>query len=74
MRYLVATADERTWPKDQPVLFLGKWCKKYSRKHIWQAMNYEVVSYHWDDSVLYGWLVMDNLEKLSEVFFLEAVK
>ena len=52
-RTLITTADERTWPqsKSEPVLFLGEWCKKYSRKHIWQNMDYEVVPYHWDDRV-----------------------
>ena len=50
-RTLITTADERTWPKDknEPVLFLGEWCKRYSRKHIWQVMDYEVATYHWDD-------------------------
>ena len=24
-RYLITTADERTWVQDQPVLFLGEW-------------------------------------------------
>ena len=50
-RTLITTADERTWPKDknQPVLFLGEWCKRYSRKHIWENMDYKVARYHWDD-------------------------
>jgi len=50
-RTLITTANEQTWPKDknEPVLFLGEWCKRYSRKHIWEAMDYEVASYHWDD-------------------------
>ena len=50
-RVLITTADERTWPKDknEPVLFLGEWCLLYSRRHVWQGMDYEVVTYHWDD-------------------------
>ncbi len=48
-RYLVTTADERTWPKDQPVLFLGEWCKLYERRHVWTTMDTEMVPYHWDD-------------------------
>jgi putative transferase (TIGR04331 family) len=48
-RYLITTADERTWPKDQPVLFLGEWCKLYNRRHIWKEMDAETVPYHWDD-------------------------
>ncbi len=50
-RTLITTADERSWPKNktEPVLFLGEWCKRYSRKHIWENMDFEVASYHWDD-------------------------
>ena len=38
-RYLITTADERTWVKDQPVLFLGEWCRLYNRKHIWSKVD-----------------------------------
>lgn len=38
-RYLITTADERTWKFDRPVIFLGEWCLHYNRKHIWQDMN-----------------------------------
>lgn len=38
-RYLITTADERTWKFDRPVLFLGEWCRLYDRKHVWQGMD-----------------------------------
>jgi len=38
-RYLITTADERTWEFDRPVVFLGEWCRLYDRKHIWQDMD-----------------------------------
>ena len=38
-RYLIITADERTWKFDRPVIFLGEWCRIYDRKHIWQGMD-----------------------------------
>ena len=38
-RYLIITADERTWKFDRPVIFLGEWCRNYHRKHIWQHMD-----------------------------------
>jgi putative transferase (TIGR04331 family) len=38
-RYLISTADERTWKFDRPVIFLGEWCRVYDRKHIWQDMD-----------------------------------
>ena len=49
-RRLVLTADEHTWPKEnkEPVLFLGEWCKRYSRKAVWQKLDAEVAPYHWD--------------------------
>ena len=49
-KYLVTTALEETWPeKKDNVLFLGEWCKIYSRKHTWSKYEHEVVPYHWDD-------------------------
>ncbi len=38
-RFLITTADERTWKFDRPVIFLGEWCRLYDRKHIWQNMD-----------------------------------
>lgn len=38
-RYLITTADERTWKFDRPVIFLGDWCRLYGRRHIWQDMD-----------------------------------
>lgn len=47
--YLITTADQRFWKTDEPVLFLGEWCKLYSQKHIWETIPHEVLPYHWDD-------------------------
>ena len=38
-RYLITTADERTWKFDRPVIFLGEWCRIYKRRHVWQHMD-----------------------------------
>jgi len=47
---LVTTALEETWPDDnQPVLFLGEWCRLHSRKEHWSMMDAEVMPYHWND-------------------------
>ena len=49
-RFLITTALEETWPDDdRPVLFLGAWCRLYSRKERWSKMDAEVLPYHWDD-------------------------
>ena len=51
-RFLVTTALEETWPDnlETPVLFLGEWCRIYSRRERWSIMNAEVLPYHWNDS------------------------
>ncbi len=38
-RYLITTADEKTWKFDRSVIFLGEWCRLYNRKHIWSGMD-----------------------------------
>jgi putative transferase (TIGR04331 family) len=47
-RFLITTFDERTWKKDEKILFLGEWCKQYSRKNIWSHLDYKVLPYHWN--------------------------
>ena len=47
--FLITTADERTWRKDRKILFVGEWCKLFSRKKEWSKLDYEVLPYHWDD-------------------------
>ena len=46
---IVTTADERTWPDNKPILFLGEWCKRFSRKKNWNKLDSETLKYHWDD-------------------------
>jgi putative transferase (TIGR04331 family) len=48
-RVLCTTAKENTWPDDEPVLFLGEWCRRHSRKTRWSGMDAVVLPYHWDD-------------------------
>jgi len=50
-RLLITTALEETWPENSsvPVLFLGEWCRLYSRKERWSKMDALVAPYHWDD-------------------------
>ncbi len=49
-RVVIATALEETWPSNnQPVLFLGEWCRLYSRKSAWAGMDAMVAPYHWDN-------------------------
>ncbi len=49
-RFLITTALEESWPENnRQVVFLGEWCRLYSRKEYWQKINAEVLAYHWDD-------------------------
>lgn len=38
-RYLITTADECTWKFDRSVIFLGEWCRRYDRSHVWKSMD-----------------------------------
>lgn len=48
-RFLITTALEESWRRDQPVLFLGEWCRRHSRREQWQQLDAAVLPYHWDD-------------------------
>jgi putative transferase (TIGR04331 family) len=48
-RFLITTADERSWSTDRPVLFLGEWCRLFNRRDQWKRLDAKVVPYHWDD-------------------------
>ena len=50
-RLLVTTALEETWRNNEPVLFLGEWCRRFSRREHWLRMDAEVLPYHWDDRI-----------------------
>lgn len=43
-RFLITTADERTWRFDEPVLFLGEWCRCYDKKTVWEVIPHAKVS------------------------------
>ena len=47
--FLVTTALEEFWDKTKEIVFLGEWCKLYSRKHIWEGIKHSVLPYHWDN-------------------------
>ena len=34
---------------DDEVVFLGAWCQEFSKKNIWENLNYYVIPNHWDD-------------------------
>ena len=81
-RYLVTTADENTWPKEESIIFLGEWCKRYSRMSMWENLNADIEPYHWDDRTklytdylylqgLYEKLLADMAYKLNQIHSVE---
>jgi putative transferase (TIGR04331 family) len=52
-RFLITTALQENWVDDQPVLFLGEWCKIYSQKASWENLDSSIVPYVWDDRKKY---------------------
>ena len=33
----------------EDILFLGEWCKRYERRHVWSRRTHQTVPFHWDD-------------------------
>jgi putative transferase (TIGR04331 family) len=47
--FLVTTANQNFWKTDDPILFLGEWCRVYSQKHIWSELSDTVLPFHGRD-------------------------
>ena len=47
--YLVTTPIQDTWPTSGKIIFLGEWCKIYSKSIDWNNLDHKVLPYHWDD-------------------------
>ena len=43
-RLLVTTSHEDSWDNREPSIFLGEWCKKDDREHIWSRIDFEVAA------------------------------
>jgi len=77
-RFLITTALEESWRYDEPILFLGEWCRLYSRKEHWDNLDADVLTYHWADkskldrdceflSSYYEQLLIILAQKLNEI-------
>jgi putative transferase (TIGR04331 family) len=64
IRTLVTTSDEKTWPKDKAITFLGTWCLNYNRNFIWNNLNYQIEPYHWDNNKKFS----DDYKYLSSIY------
>ncbi len=65
-RFLITTADERSWRTDLPAICLGAWCRTHNRAEAWERLKAEIVPYHWDDRhKLYSdYLYLRNLHEI----------
>lgn len=81
-RLLVSTAIEESWGESEPVLFLGEWCRIYSRRSRWEVLDAVVVPYHWsvrtkvESDKVYLWelherLIVELTTKLNEIHGVE---
>lgn len=61
--FLITTADQQFWKKDEKILFLGEWCKIYNQKNVWSDLDYEVLPYHWDnrEKLYHDYLYLDTI-------------
>ena len=50
-RILVTTAIEKTWDDNVENIFLGSWCKRFSRRKKWSLIKHKTIAYHWDDRI-----------------------
>jgi putative transferase (TIGR04331 family) len=51
--FLVTTAIKKTWNSNDPILFLGEWCKKENTASDLDTLKYKIVQYIWDDRSLF---------------------
>jgi putative transferase (TIGR04331 family) len=49
MYFLATTAIEEFWDTSKPILFLGDWCRRYSRRSFWEQLGGEVIRHPWQD-------------------------
>ncbi len=71
-KFLITTADERTWPEQQhELIFLGEWCKIYSRKENWLKYKSHTLNYHWNNTAKFN-KDFDYLKKLQKKLLLSV--
>ena len=47
--FLVTTSIEETWPKNEKILFLGEWCKKFEKRSIWKSLDQVTLEDPWSN-------------------------
>ena len=47
--FLAMTALEAFWDASYPVIFLGEWCRRYSRRTAWEQLGNTIIKSPWSD-------------------------
>lgn len=47
--FLATTAIEEFWDTNQPILFMGEWCRLHARRRYWQLLESEILPDPWED-------------------------
>ena len=70
-RYLITTADVKTWKFDRPVLFLGEWCRPHYLKHLWSNMDAELAMPYglniWQNEIDHAYLSTLSSQLMKEL-------
>jgi putative transferase (TIGR04331 family) len=45
---LACTAIEAQWAGREGIVFLGSWCTRFSRRHVWEGLGAELMSSPWE--------------------------
>ena len=71
-RFLITTPDETTWNHENPLLFLGEWCRLFSEREHLEQLDIQQHPYHWsdrkkfaDDYLILGKIYEEKLAALS---------
>lgn len=62
-RFLITTADERSWRTERPVVFLGEWCRRIDREEAWVNL----------DSVVARPVYFDAVEREPVIAYINAL-
>ena len=61
--FLVTTALEKFWNFEGPILFLGDWCCRYDRRHLWESLNAKIIPDPW----------MDRMQYINDYYYVKSI-
>jgi len=76
--FLATTALDEYWDKSAKVIFLGEWCRRYSKAAVWQDLDSEILPDLWSEpqqrkyaynriNELYEWILPRLASRLNKV-------